>query len=98
MGDPKPSTAFQQAFIEWRDSTLMKKKSHKSRFLLACNNAILESNSFVTPETLLEGITKIETKNAQKFGARTTKKILEPVVEVLRDYYGVIDTFCKALL
>jgi hypothetical protein len=96
MADPKSGTAFQQAFLEWRDAILTKKKSHKSRFLLSCNNAILEANGSVTPETIMEGIARIESKNAQKFGARTTKKILGPVVAVLKDYYGVIDTCCRA--
>jgi hypothetical protein len=96
MADPRTNTVFQQAFIEWRDSILLKKKSHKSRFLLSCNNAILESKDSASPESIMEGIAIIESKSSQKLGARTTKKILGPVVSILKDYYGVIDTCCKA--
>jgi len=95
MEDHKGSTVFEDAFIEWRNTILVKKKSHKSRFLLACNNAIQESKGSVSPEIILEGIKQIESKNAQKFGARTTRKILGPVVNVLKDYRDVIDTCCK---
>jgi hypothetical protein len=55
----------------------------------------VESNGSISPEDILEGITSVEAKKAQKFGNRTTKKILGPVINVLKDYYGVIDTCCK---
>jgi hypothetical protein len=98
MAASNSSTVFQQAFIEWRDSVLLKKKSHKSRFLISCNNAILEVDGSITPESILQAITDIEAKNSQKLTSKTTRRVIGPVVNVLKDYYGVIDTFCKASL
>ncbi|CZR51156.1 uncharacterized protein PAC_01031 [Phialocephala subalpina] len=91
-----PNTAFQKAFIEWRDSLFKKKKSHKYNFLLSCNYAILTEHNAATAESVEEAVRMIEVKNSQKTSTRMIKKIIGPVVKILKDYEGIIEILCQA--
>ena len=91
----RSTTAFQDAFNEWRDSLATKKKSHKKDFFLFCNTAMTSSASGATPDHIAEAINKIETENSRKPGVRAIRKVLGPVVTILQDYSGIIDTLCK---
>lgn len=47
------------------------------------------------PEAIDEAIRLAEAKHAQKTTFRVTKRVLGPVVNVLKDYYTVIESCCK---
>lgn len=51
-----------------------------------------------TPESVQESVRQIELKHAQKPSIKIMKKVLGPVVTVLKDYYGVIDTLGLPLM
>jgi hypothetical protein len=74
---------------------LEKKTSHKSSFLLSCYHAILAEPSAVTPEAVEASIKLIEAKNAQKASARMIRTVVGPVVKILKDYEGVVESLCE---
>ncbi|KAG9231383.1 hypothetical protein BJ875DRAFT_517370 [Amylocarpus encephaloides] len=94
--DDERLTPFQEAFFEWRDSVIQKKKSHKSNFLVMCNNAMLGEKGDAGAETIEEAIKVSEAKASQKTSFRIMKKVLGPVVNVLKDYYTIIESCCQA--
>ena len=49
-----------------------------------------------TPEDIEESLRQIEFKHAQKPSVRIIKRVLGPIVSVLKDYYGVFDTLSQA--
>lgn len=58
--------------------------------------ARIDLNNPPTPEDIQESLHQIETKHAQKTSVRMMKRVLGPVVSVLKDYYGVLDTLSQA--
>lgn len=56
----------------------------------------IDPNDRPTPEKIQESIRQIESKHGQKTSVKMMKRILGPVVSVLKDYYGVLDTLCQA--
>lgn len=49
-----------------------------------------------TPEDIQESLRQIEAKHAQKPSVRIMKRVLGPLVVVMKDYYGVFDTLSQA--
>ena len=80
-------SAFAEAFYEYLQN-LPEKKNKRSVL------ARIDFSDLPTAETIQEAITKIERKHAQKKSVKVMKRVLGPVVAVLKDYYGVIDTLC----
>lgn len=100
MENIKPKTPFEQAFGEWRHLLLTeKKKSHKARFLLACNNAYLDSSlkGLSMEQYIQASMKQVELKQSQKITSKAMKA-LKPVIGVLTDFYGIIDTFCRTFI
>lgn len=58
--------------------------------------ARIDLNSPPTPEDIQESLRQIETRHAQKPSIRIMRRVLGPVVAVLKDYYGVFDTLSQA--
>ncbi len=56
----------------------------------------IDPNDCPTPEKIQESIQLTEIKHGQKTSVKMMKRILGPVVAVLKDYYGVLDTLCQA--
>lgn len=50
------------------------------------------------PEAIDEAIRMAEARHAQKTSFRVTKRVLGPVVHVLKDYYTVIESCCELRL
>jgi len=51
-----------------------------------------------TPEDIQESMRQIQLQHAQKPSVKIMKKVLGPMVTVLKDYYGIIDTLGMSLL
>lgn len=49
-----------------------------------------------TPERIQEAMCQMESKHGQKTSIKLMRKLLEPAVAVMKDYYGVFDTLCQA--
>ena len=49
-----------------------------------------------TPEDIQESLHQTEARHAQKPSVKIMKRVLGPVVLVLKDYYGVVDTLSQA--
>lgn len=49
-----------------------------------------------TPEDIQESLHQTEARHAQKPLVKIMKRVLGPVVLVLKDYYGVVDTLSQA--
>lgn len=88
---PRPSTAFVDAFKDYLYN-LPEKKRNKNSILSHIN-----VNSPPTPESIQKSIEDAETKNSNKSSSKIMKKVLSPVIRVLKDYYGVIDTLGSPL-
>lgn len=80
------TSPFQRALDEY----LLNLPSHKkkSKFLLACYN----SQSPVTPEALNDAIITAEERASKTTSRKIIKKILQPVVAALKDYFCVVDS------
>ncbi|KAF6217408.1 hypothetical protein HO133_006924 [Letharia lupina] len=82
-------SGFEHAFYEYIRN-LPEKKSKRSIL------ARLDLNNPPTPEDIQESLRQIETRHAQKPSIKIMKRVLGPVVAVLKDYYGVVDTLSQA--
>lgn len=49
-----------------------------------------------TPDDVRESLRQIETRHAQRPSVKLIKRVLGPIVAVLKDYYGVFDTLSQA--
>ena len=58
--------------------------------------ARIDLNAPPSPEDIEESLRQIEFKHAQKPSVRIIKRVLGPIVSVLKDYYGVFDTLSQA--
>ncbi len=58
--------------------------------------ARIDLNNPPTPEDIQESLRQIETRHAQKPSVKILKRVLGPLVAVLKDYYGVFDTLSQA--
>ena len=87
----RPSTAFVNAFHGYFYNLPEKKKNKRSIL------SRIDINNPPTPESIQDSMEKIETKNANKPSMKIIKKVLSPVMRVLKDYYGVIDTLGSIL-
>ena len=83
-----PST-FENAFYEYIRN-LPEKKSKRSML------ARIDLLNPPTPEDIQESLRQIEIRHAQKPSVKMLKRVLGPVVAVLKDYYGVFDTLSQA--
>ncbi|KAJ7492122.1 hypothetical protein FB451DRAFT_1217062 [Mycena latifolia] len=94
MSDATPSevtpSTFQRALNTYIESLPKKKK--KRKFIVAC----CATGTPITPESINDSIKQAEQKNAEQPGKRMAKKILSPVVDVLRDYDGIISNLASA--
>jgi hypothetical protein len=88
MASTVQTTHFQKAVKEYVESLSLKKKKHS--FIVST----LSSNA--TAETVNESLLQHERKNQDRWSSRAVKKILKPVVTVLKDYYGIVDTLSNA--
>ena len=84
------TSPFQKAVREYVESLSPKKKKHS--FIVS----ILSSDDDVTAETVHESLLQVERKSQDRWSSRVLKKILNPVVTVLIDYYGIVDTLSNA--
>lgn len=82
-------TPFQDAVLKYVASLSPKKKKHS--FVVS-----ILSNDDATAETVNELLLLLERKNQDRRSSRAIKKILNPVVTVLNDYYGIVDTLSNA--
>lgn len=82
----RPSTAFVDAFNDYFYSLPEKKKNKRSIL------SRIDVNNPPTLESIQGSMEAIETKNANKPSMKIMKKVMSPVIRVLKDYYGVIDT------
>lgn len=82
-------SAFEDAFYQYIRN-LPEKKSKRSML------ARIDLNSPPTPDDIQESLRQIETKYAQKPSVKIMKRVLGPIVSVLKDYYGVFDTLSQA--
>lgn len=82
-------SAFEDAFYEYIRS-LPEKKSKRSML------ARIDLNNPPTPEDIQVSLRQIEAKHAQKPSVKIIKRVLGPVVSILKDYYGVFDTLSQA--
>ena len=58
--------------------------------------ARIDLNNPPTPEDIEDLLRQIQSKHAQKPSVKIMKRVLGPVVAVLKDYYGVFDTLSQA--
>ena len=58
--------------------------------------ARIDLNAPPTPEDIEESLRQIESKHAKKPSVRIIKRVLGPIVSVLKDYSGVFDTLSQA--
>ena len=87
--DFRVPSRFENAFYEYiRD--LPEKKSKRSML------ARVDLNNPPKPEEIHESLRQIESRHAQKPSVKTIKRVLGPIVSVLKDYYGVFDTLSQA--
>lgn len=89
---PRPSTAFLDAFNDYFYN-LPEKKRNKRSIL-----SRIDINNPPTPESIQGSMEAIEMKNANKPSMKMMKKVLSPVIRVLKDYYGVVDTLGSLLI
>lgn len=85
----RASSGFEDAFYEYIRN-LPEKKSKRSML------ARIDLSSPPTPEDIQESLRQMETKHVQKPSVKIMKRVLGPVVAVLKDYYGVVDTLSQA--
>ncbi|KAF7302531.1 hypothetical protein HMN09_00887500 [Mycena chlorophos] len=81
-------TPFRQALDQYIASLPEKKK--KREFIVHC------CAEAATPEDINEAIKRVEEKSTEKSGRKMVKRILSPVVSVLRDYDGLINSLASA--
>ena len=82
-------SGFEDAFYDYIRN-LPEKKSKRSML------ARIDLNAPPTPEDIEESLRQIESKHVQKPSVRIFKRVLSPIVSVLKDYYGVFDTLSQA--
>ena len=82
-------SGFEDAFYDYIRN-LPEKKS--KRLMLAR----IDLNAPPNPEDIEDSLRQIEAKHAQKSSVRIIKRVLGPIVSVLKDYYGVFDTLSQA--
>ncbi len=58
--------------------------------------ARIDLNNPPTPEDIEQSLRQLETRHAQKPSVKILKRVLGPLVAVLKDYYGVFDTLSQA--
>ena len=83
------ASGFENAFYEYIRN-LPEKKSKRSML------ARIDLNNPPTPEDIQESLRQIESRHAQKPSVKIIKRVLGPIVSVLKDYYGVVDTLAQA--
>ena len=82
-------SGFEDAFYRYIQN-LPEKKSKRSML------ARIDLNNPPTPEDIQEQLRQIEHRHAQKPSIKIIKRVLGPIVSVLKDYYGVFDTLSQA--
>lgn len=82
-------SGFENAFYDYIRN-LPEKKSKRSML------ARIDLNNPPTPEDIQESLRQIESRHAQKPSVKMIKRVLGPIVSVLKDYYGVFDTLSQA--
>ena len=87
--NPSTPSGFEDAFYDYIRS-LPEKKSKRS--MLARVDLVHPP----TPEDIQESLLQTEMKHAQKPSIKMMKRVLGPVVVVLKDYYGVFDSLSQA--
>ncbi|KAJ7642837.1 hypothetical protein B0H17DRAFT_1216337 [Mycena rosella] len=85
-----PHSTFQRALDAYIASLPEKKK--KRKFIVAC----CATGAPITPESINDSIKRAEQKNGEQPGKRMMKKVLSPVVDVLRDYNDIISNLASA--
>ena len=58
--------------------------------------ARIDLNNPPTPEGIQESLREMESRHAQRPSVKIIRRILGPIVSVLKDYYGVFDTLSQA--
>ncbi|KAJ7349860.1 hypothetical protein DFH08DRAFT_742347 [Mycena albidolilacea] len=86
----RPHSTFQRALGRYIAS--LPEKKTKRKFIVACCAATVP----ITPESINEAIKQAEQKRSDRPGMKMARKILSPVIEVLKDYYAIIDTLAGA--
>ena len=66
---------------------LPEKKKNKRSIL-----SHIDVNDPPSPASIQRAMQEIEDKHAQKPSMRIMRRVMNPVIEVLKGYYGVIDT------
>ncbi|KAJ6623171.1 hypothetical protein B0H10DRAFT_825470 [Mycena sp. CBHHK59/15] len=83
-------STFQRALDRYIQGLPEKKK--KRKFIVAC----CATDASITPDSINESIKKAEQRNSEQPGKRAMKKVLGPVVDVLRDYDAIISSLASA--
>ena len=91
MDSPKTSSnsSFQAAIQEYLQT--LPKKSNKRSILATC----IESGN-PSPQDVEEAISRIERSASEKPATRRIRKCLNPVINVLNDYSGILDSLAQA--
>lgn len=89
-GGTSPCSPFQEAVKEFLQA--LPKKSKKTSFVVSCMGAA------ATPEHVHQSIVKVEEAAADKPATRIIRRTLEPIIGVLEDYSGIIDSLCQYIL
>ena len=82
-------SGFEDAFYQYIRN-LPEKKNKRSML------ARIDLDNPPTPDDIQETLHQIESRHAQKPSVKIIKRVLGPIVSVLKDYYGVLDTLSQA--
>ncbi|KAL8747305.1 MAG: hypothetical protein Q9190_000811 [Brigantiaea leucoxantha] len=88
-GVQKP-IAFEAAVREWLQK--LPKKSNKRKVLATC----ISSKPCPTPREVEEAISTLEQSFFEKPATRRIRRVLAPVITVLNDYTGILDSLAQA--
>ncbi|KAI9713539.1 MAG: hypothetical protein M1820_000921 [Bogoriella megaspora] len=90
MGSPTQMTPFQDAVTKWISNLSPKKKKHGFvAFIISLDN-------HATAETVQEAVMQLERSSEDKASSKIMIKVLQPIITVLKDYYGVVDVLSNA--
>ncbi|OCL03472.1 hypothetical protein AOQ84DRAFT_433927 [Glonium stellatum] len=70
----------------------MAQYARQPKFIQKC----LNTSESITPNDVLQSVEQVERDSSNKTSTRIIRKVLEPVITVMVDYSGILDTLCQA--
>lgn len=92
MVGPRARSAFEEALEEYIES-LPEKNSARKMFLASIERTGGEP---MTPESISAVVEDAEKKVSQKITTRAFRRLVRPIITVLKEYYCIVDTLCQA--